>query len=219
MKIKKVIVLVAVGAGTLAFSLMGVASAHVVVGPNDVETGTYQTFVLSVSAERSDPTVGVKLDIPDDLDSVIPTVKPGWTVQTTEHNEGTETMISAITWTGGKIESGYRDEFTFRAKTPDKPTDVQWKAYQTYQSGVVVSWDQQPDGKNVEGSKGEEAITAGPFSVTKVASDSDQDIALKNADSKAVKAQQSANTSLYVSIGGIALVLLVIIVAAVRKRL
>lgn len=219
MKIRKIIALVAIGASTLVFSFTGLASAHVVVSPGDVKTGAYQTFILSVSAERDDPTTSVKLDIPESLASVTPTVKPGWTVQTEKHGEDAEAMISAITWTGGEIEPGYRDEFTFRAKTPDKSADLQWKAYQTYQNGVVVSWDQQPDVKNNEGSEGEETKTTGPFSVTKVASASDQDVALKNADSQARKAQQTADTALYTSIGGIILVLLAVIVAATRKRL
>ncbi len=216
MKVSKIVTLVAVGAGALAFSFMGVASAHIAVNPSDVKTGTYQTFTVSVPTERDDPTVSVKLEVPTSLTDVTPTVKPGWTIQTEKHVEGEEAMITTITWTGGKIDAGYRDEFTLRAKTPSQPADLQWKTYQTYQSGVVVSWDQQPDGS--EEGEDEENLTAGPFSITKVETDSDQDTALKNTDSKAEDAQNTANMAFYTGIGGIFLALIAVAVAAARKR-
>jgi len=72
---------------------------------------------------------------------------------------------TAITWSGGEIGAGYRDEFTFSAKTPDQPADLQWKAYQTYGDGTTVSWDQQPTSAN---SEDKDDATTGPFSVTKL---------------------------------------------------
>lgn len=214
MKISKIIVSVLAGA-SVVFSVSGVASAHVVVRPGDVKTGAYQTFTVNVPVEKDNPTISVKLDIPENLTSVTPTVKPGWTIQTEKHGQGKDAKIGAITWTGGKIDVGYRDEFTFSAKTPDKPADLQWKAYQVYQNGTVVSWNQQPD----SGREEEEDSTTGPFSVTKVASDSDQDIALKDADSKAGKAQRTANTALYAGIAGIVLGLTAIAAVVTRKHL
>lgn len=211
MKISKVVAFMAVSASALAFSFVGVVSAHVVVRPADVKTGAYQTFTLSVPTEKDNATVSVKLDIPESLTSVTPTVKPGWTIQTVKHGEGDEAMITSITWTGGKIDAGYRDEFTFSAKTPAQPSDLQWKAYQTYKDGTVVSWDQPPSDEETE------STTTGPFSVTKVAADSAQDIALKNADSKAAKAQSAADMALYTGIGGVVLAVIAMIVIFVRK--
>ena len=121
-------------------------------------------------------------------------------------------MISSITWTGGEIGIGMRDEFTFSAKTPDEPTDLQWKAYQTYKDGTLVSWDQQSTS-----SEEKDDATTGPFSVTKVAVDNDQDRALKNADSKASSAQQGADTASYVGIGAGVLALIALVVALSRK--
>lgn len=218
MKISKIVAFIAVGAGALVYSFTGAVSAHVGVGPADVKTGAYQTFTVSVPTERDNPTVQVKLEIPMGLTSVTPTVKPGWTIQTEKHEEGKEIMITAITWTGGEIAPGYRDEFTFRAKTPSGPTDLQWKAYQTYKGGVVVSWDQQPSTQDSETGKAEEDATTGPFSVTRVLASSDQDTALKAANDKAGGAQQAAKKALYASIGGIVLALIGIIVAVAHKR-
>jgi uncharacterized protein YcnI len=198
-----------------AFSYSGVAMAHVVVKPSDAKTGAYQTFTVSVPAEKDNPTVSVKLLIPEKLTAVTPTVKPGWAIETEKHGEGDETMITAINWTGGKINAGYRDDFTFSAKTPDQPTDLQWKAYQTYQDGTMVSWDQQSAG----GSGDKENATTGPFSVTKVATDSDQDRALKNVNDKVSMVQSTVDRSLLMSMIAIvvALVSAGLAIVAVRK--
>ena len=212
MKIGKKVALMAIGVSTLTLGFTGAASAHVVVRPGDAKTGVYQTFTVSVPVEKKSPTVEVRLDIPMGVTSVRPTEKPGWTIQMDKHTENGETMVSAITWKGGEIGVDLRDEFTFSAKTPDEPTELQWKAYQTYKNGTVVSWDQQSE----SGDDNEDATT-GPFSVTKVATDSDQDKVLKDANSKADSAQQAANNALYAGIGGIVLAVIAIIAVIARR--
>lgn len=209
MKVGKKVALMGVSVGALVFSLSGVAQAHVVVRPSDAKTGAYQTFSVSVPVEKDSPTVKVKLDIPMGVTSVTPTVKPGWTIQTEKHDEDEVTMVNAITWTGGEIGVGLRDEFTFSAKTPDQPTDLQWKAYQTYKDGTVVSWDQQSVSEEEK-----DNATTGPFSVTKVAAESAQDKALKDTASKANDAQQSAKWGLYTGIAGIVIALIAIAFAS-----
>lgn len=211
MGISKKVTVLALVVSMLAVSWAEAVSAHVVVKPSDAKTGAYQTFTVSVPTEKNNPTVGVKLDVPEGVSSVTPTLKPGWTIEIDKQGTDDDAVVTAITWTGGEIEVGYRDEFTFSAKTPDQPTDLQWKAYQTYQDGTVVSWDQQPSAEDKEGG------TTGPFSVTKVAADSDQDKALKSADSKAAAAQSAADRALYVGIGGIILGLIALISLAVRR--
>ncbi|HEX6462607.1 MAG TPA: DUF1775 domain-containing protein [Candidatus Saccharimonadales bacterium] len=212
MKIVKRLAIIAVSASTLGLGFSGVASAHVTVKPSDVKTGTYQTFSVNVPTEKDTPTVSVKLDIPEALTNVTPSVKPGWNIKIDKHVEDKKTMVSAITWSGGEVGVGYRDEFTFSAKTPDGPVDLQWKAYQTYQNGVVVSWDQSKEADEAD----EADATTGPFSVTKVATESDQEKALKAADTRAAEAQQAATIALYTSIGGIVLAVIAVIVG-VRK--
>lgn len=213
MKVGKKVALMGVSVGALVFSLSGMAQAHVVVRPGDAKTGAYQTFTVSVPVERDSPTVKVRLDIPMGVTSVTPTVKPGWTIQTEKHDEDGTDMVSAITWTSGEIGVDLRDEFTFSAKTPDQPTDLQWKAYQTYKDGTVVSWDQQSVSEEEK-----DNATTGPFSVTKVAADSVQDKALKDAASKANDAQQSANWGLYTGIAGIVVALIAVAFASHRAK-
>jgi uncharacterized protein YcnI len=211
MKVGKKIAVMVASIGTLVFSLTGVASAHIVVEPSDAKTGADQTFTVGVPVERDNPTVKVRLVIPAGLTSVTPTVKPGWTIKTEKQGEGADATISSITWSGGEIGANLRDEFTFSAKTPDNPVDLQWRAYQTYKDGTVVSWDQQASSDDKEGA------TTGSFSVTKVAADSDQDKALKTTDSKASSAMQTANGAFFMSIGSIILAAIAIATILVRK--
>jgi uncharacterized protein YcnI len=214
MKFSKIIALTAVGAGALVFSFAGVTSAHVLVKPSDAQTATYQTFSAGVPTEGHSPTVSVKLEVPEDLTDVTPTAKPGWTIQADKQGTDEDAPVTAITWTGGEVGVGFRDDFTFSAKTPDHPMDLEWKVYQTHKDGTVVSWD-QPGGGDTD----VEGATTGPFSVTKVATDSDQDKALRDTDGKVHSAQNEANKAFYASMIGIILagIALVKIILITRK--
>jgi uncharacterized protein YcnI len=137
------------------------ASAHVVVTPDQAGIGQALTFNVSVPNERQTPVVNLKLDIPKGITEVTPTVKPGWTITTTK--DGND--ITVITWSDGSIPVEQRDDFSFSAQVPGSPTELDWKAYQTYGDGTIVHWDQKPAGS--DDSKG----TAGPYSVTQVVDD------------------------------------------------
>ncbi len=148
-----------------------VASAHVVVKPTEVETGAFQTFTVSVPNEKETAaTIDLKLEIPASLEHVSPTVKPGWTINVDKQGEGEEATVKSISWSGGAIGAGFRDDFSFSAKVPEKATELRWNAYQTYDDGLVVSWniDEAMQPKNTDGTH--DFSTSGPFSVTKVVS-------------------------------------------------
>ncbi len=155
----------------------GTASAHVVVKPGDVATGTFQTFSVGVPNEKGGSVVTVKLLIPEGVTSVTPTVKPGWTIQTEKTGEGEAAVTKSITWTGGTISTGLRDDFTFSAKTPDQATELQWKAYETYDNGLTVAWDKSAADQPKKADGKPDFSTAGPFSVTKVAAKAATDAA------------------------------------------
>lgn len=157
-------------ATVIAIASPGLAFAHVVVTPNEALTGAYETFTTSVPNEKDIPVTGVRLVIPDTIESVTPTVKPGWEIQTKKTGD----KVSEINWTGGMIAPELRDTFTFSAHMPATAGDINWKAYQTYQDGSVVSWDQQP-AKEAHGHSGEDE-SKGPYSTTTV-SDKDGDTA------------------------------------------
>lgn len=169
------------------------ASAHVVVTPAQAGVAQEVVFNVSVPNERQSAVTNLKLLIPDGVSEVVPSVKSGWTITTSGKED-----VSSITWSGGRIPVGQRDDFSFSAQLPDSTGEVHWKAYQTYADGTVVHWDQAPNGKD-DDSTGD----AGPYSVTEVADD------LKTAPA------QGSNNTLPL---GIAVAALVLSVAALLRR-
>jgi len=141
------------------------AFAHVVVTPATANVGDHVLFNVSVPNERESDVTMLKLNIPKGLDDVQPDVMAGWTI-TTEKSGDT---VSAITWTG-TIPVGQRADFAFKAQAPAQAGELDWKAYQTYGDGTVVSWDQKP----VANAGDNDAATTGPYSITKVSDDLDQ---------------------------------------------
>lgn len=151
--------------GMIVSANSGVVSAHVVVRPAEVETAAFQTFTTSVPNELEQPTVKVRVVMPDGVGRVSPTVKPGWTIDTVKSGEGEDADVKEVTWSGGSIPAGQRDDFTFSAQAPETETILQWKAYQTYADGTEVAWDQAPS----NGGHGDGATK--PFSETEVVSE------------------------------------------------
>lgn len=158
--IKKLGSLIATFTG-LFLLMPALALAHVVVTPAKASVGERQTFTVSVPNEQKSDVTQLKLQIPSGVQDVMPTVKPGWQINTTKSGDA----IAVITWTGGSIPEGLRDDFTFSAQVPAQATQLQWKAFQTYADGTTVAWDQAPSGHH------EESGNKGPYSVTDVTSD------------------------------------------------
>lgn len=125
----------------LAFTVVP-AFAHILVIPNQVGIATTQDFTVSVPNEKDNPVVLVRLLIPNGLTSVTPNTVPGWTIDTKTNNNNA--TVTEIDWSGGSIPVGQRAEFIFQAQAPAKQTTLNWKAYQTYSNGIVVSWDVNP---------------------------------------------------------------------------
>ena len=150
------------------------ALAHVTVKPATAGIAAFQTFVVSVPVEKDIPTVAIRLVVPEGLNFVTPTVKPGWKIDVKKQKTGKEitdddgmTMeeerVTEISWTGGSIPAGQRDEFSFSAQVPAQAGSVSWKAYQTYKDGSVVSWDKPRQDKYEE--------NTGPYSETQIVND------------------------------------------------
>ncbi len=137
--------LIALGAVFGLLLSTGPALAHVVVKPGQVGVGERVLFTVSVPTEEETPTTGVRLVIPDGLESVRPNVKPGWNIELKKTGEGDAAKITEIIWSGGKIPADQRDDFVFSAKAPASKTTLIWKAYQTYGDGDVVAWSSSPE--------------------------------------------------------------------------
>jgi uncharacterized protein YcnI len=137
------------------------AFAHVTVKPSQVSVAVYQTFTMGVPSEKELATISLRLVIPDGVESIMPTVKPGWDINLKKEGD----KVTEITWSGGQIPSEQRDEFSFSAQAPANESTLVWKAYQTYADGTVISWDQSPE----QEVSGEDSKT--PYSQTKVVND------------------------------------------------
>lgn len=205
-----------IGISALAVVLVSSSSAfaHVTVKPAEVVAAGYQTFTVNVPNEKPIPTVSVKLLMPDSIASATPTQKAGWEIVKETEGTGESAKTKSLTWQGGAITDGTRDEFTFSAKVPEKAGELQWKAYQTYSDGTVVAWDQASEGGH--GHDGEES-NSGALSVTKVVSESSDTAAVQKADQAAADAKVASERSLYVAIAALALGVVGIFLATRKK--
>jgi len=158
---KHVLQAVAVSVGSL-FLLATPALAHVVVTPSQVGVAKELVFSVSVPNEKELAVTGLRLVVPKGVSDVSPTVKNGWTVDT---KKDTDQNVTEIDWTGGTIPAEERDDFSFGAQAPSSPTVLNWKAYQTYSDGTIVSWDATPDASKAD----DDSLT--PYSTTQVVDD------------------------------------------------
>jgi uncharacterized protein YcnI len=183
-------------AAVTSLVMMGTAWAHVVVKPAQVGVGSFQTFTTGVPNEQDQPTTGLRVVIPASLNYVSPNVKPGWTVNTKTTGEGESAKVTEITWTGGSVPAGQRDDFLFSAQVPAKAGDIQWKAYQTYADGTVVAWDQAP-------AKDADDESVKPYSTTQVVNDL--------AAASRTSSTPTDNRPLYLSLAAVVVALLALV--------
>lgn len=182
----------------LSLMVPSMASAHVVVRPAEAKTAGFQTFTIGVPNEKDISTTGLKIVIPDGLQYVSPTVKPGWQIAIEKVGEGETAIVKSITWTGGEVPAGQRDDFSFSAQLPGAPTQIKWNAYQTYANGQVVSWDQAPTAE-----ASDEAALVGPYSTTQVVTASAADVDLQRTQQAAADAKTASNRAFYLSLTAI----------------
>lgn len=200
MKAKFLYAITGIAAAALVFAPP--ASAHVAVTPKTALPAEGVLFSVSVPNEEEVAVTEVKVLIPAGVKSASPTVHPGWTIETAKDGE----EVTGITWKGGEIPGGQRDDFTFRAQTPAAAGELQWKAYQTYADGKTVAWDQKPAAEG----RGTESADSGPYSVTQVSDAAGTD------DSSPVSTSGTASIALGISL--VALILSLVTFLGYRKR-
>jgi uncharacterized protein YcnI len=117
------------------------AWAHVVVSPEQVKAGDYETLTVSVPTEKEIPTTKIRVEVPEGflLSGVQPV--PGWE-HTFQEDGG---VVRAVTFSGGEIRPREFQQFLVQAQAPEKPGEYPWKAFQTYDDGSVVEWTGPPD--------------------------------------------------------------------------
>jgi uncharacterized protein YcnI len=137
--------LLLVGAVTLSTCTMLAVSApawaHVVVSPEEVAAGDYETLTVSVPTEKEVPTTKIRMEVPEGflLSGVQPV--PGWEYAFEEDGG----LITAVTWSGGEIGPREFQQFLVQAQAPEEPGEYPWRAIQTYGDGSVVEWTGPPD--------------------------------------------------------------------------
>jgi uncharacterized protein YcnI len=117
------------------------AWAHVVVSPEVVSAGDYETLTVSVPTEKEIPTTEIRVEVPEGflLSGVQPV--PGW-----EHSfEEKGGVVRAVTFSGGEIRPREFQQFLLQAQAPEEPGEYPWKAFQTYEDSSVVEWTGPPN--------------------------------------------------------------------------
>jgi uncharacterized protein YcnI len=140
MKQLSIVVSGVLGVGAM-LAVSAPAWAHVVVSPEQVKAGDYETLTVSVPTEKEIPTTKIRVEVPEGflLSGVQPV--PGW--EYTFQEDGG--VVRAVTFSGGEIRPREFQQFLVQAQAPEKPGEYPWKAFQTYDDGSVVEWTGPPD--------------------------------------------------------------------------
>jgi uncharacterized protein YcnI len=140
MKLLSFVVSGVLGVGAM-LAVSAPAWAHVVVSPEVVKAGDYETLTVSVPTEKEIPTTKIRVEVPEGflLSGVQPV--PGWE-HTFQEDGG---VVRAVTFSGGEIRPREFQQFLLQAQAPDEQDEYPWKAFQTYEDGSVVEWTGPPD--------------------------------------------------------------------------
>jgi uncharacterized protein YcnI len=198
----------------LLFVFANVASAHVVVLPEETTQGAYEVFTVRVPTEKEIPTTKVQVTFSNDVKVSRFEPKPGWKYEITKDAND---KITSVTWiaTGNGIGATEFEQFNMQGKVSDTAKEIVWKAVQTYKDGSVVEWVGAEDSDS-------------PASVTKVHPKQENtqtdhhshhatSPTKENTSETSGQTDNTSNLPLYISL--IALVLgIVAIVVSLRKR-
>jgi uncharacterized protein YcnI len=189
----------------------GIASAHVVVYPQQTTQGSYEKFSVRVPSEKKDTnTVKVEVRVAP-ADVTISRIEPkaGWTYALTKDATG---AVTSVVWTaqGDGLSPTEFTEFNMSGKVADNAAAITWKAYQTYKDGSVVEWVGASDSDT-------------PASVTKVnpkpaGTDSGGHDTGHTAAATGDGAAAASKTPLVLSIVAVVLGALSLIVSLLRRR-
>lgn len=157
-------VAVIASAVVLAVGVALPALAHVTINPRTAEKGGYAKLAFRVPNERDDAsTTKLEVRFPTDhpLSHVSIKPVPGWDAKLTrgelpkpvvdDYGETVTESVLKITWSGGKIEPGQFQEFEISVGPLPKNADrLVFPAIQTYSSGEVVEWTDEPAADGTE---------------------------------------------------------------------
>jgi periplasmic copper chaperone A len=127
-------------AATIAISFGLPAAAHITFENKTAKPGSTVKFILRVPHGCAGAaTTGIRIALPETLSEAKPQPKSGWTISLVaddvqkasagvgQAHEGAAPPVKEISWSGGRLEDAYYDEFVFRAtvsKTASGPLFV-----------------------------------------------------------------------------------------------
>ena len=141
-------------AGCLAASS---AHAHVTLERTQAPADSYYKAVLQVQHGcKGQPTLAVRVRVPDGVLSVKPQPKPGWTLTITRvklaqpvdlgHGRTVTERPGEVAWTGGSLADEHFDEFRMVMKLPDRPGSTLYLPVVQECKDGVHRWIETPDG-------------------------------------------------------------------------
>jgi len=131
---------VLLGATGCALAVTTAAFAHAEISPPVALAKKGQLFSLAVPTEEEDATTTkVELTPPQGfaIDSFVPA--RGWKRDVQSTGSGEETVVTKVTWSGGKVPAEEDALFQFLGST-DASKTYSFKVRQTYSDGTVVDW-------------------------------------------------------------------------------
>jgi copper(I)-binding protein/uncharacterized protein YcnI len=144
------------GTAALLVLLSVPVQAHVVADPAMAQPGSYFRTALRIGhgCGAGKPTTAIRVVIPEGVANASAQPKPGWeiTVETAKlaqpidagHGRRTDTVVSAVTWSGGSLANEQFDEFGLVLKLPDAPGRELWLPVMQTCAGGEARWDQIP---------------------------------------------------------------------------
>jgi uncharacterized protein YcnI len=139
---RRILVLTALVGGFVL--LAGPAWAHVTIDPSEAAQGGFATVSFRVPNERDDAaTTSLVVEFPTEpsIENASVQPVPGWTATVERDGDA----VARITWTGGPIQPGEFQQFPVSmGPLPDDADELIFPAIQTYDSGEVVRWIEEP---------------------------------------------------------------------------
>ena len=123
--------ILATAAGFGVFAVAGVASAHVTIEQSEIQAGAYELVTVSVPHGcDGSPTTEVRIQMPESIMAVTPTINPNWEVEkvmltldepiTDGHGAEITERVSEVVYTAETpLPDGFRDAFTLSLRVPD----------------------------------------------------------------------------------------------------
>jgi uncharacterized protein YcnI len=124
----------------VALVLPAAAFAHAKISPPVALAGVGQVYTLAVPTEKEGAfTTRVELTPPPgfSIDSFVPAA--GWTRAVRQTGSGEQSVITRVTWSGGRVATGDDAAFSFLGQ-PSSPRTYTFGVRQTYSDGSVVDW-------------------------------------------------------------------------------